>query len=110
MGQEKGVPQSACPSVLGQDPEPQTAPDVLVGILHGSHQCMNVGITVSCFGHKHLLNALNVNVKMCPKHKRANDSLHTKQVLSTSRVQGQMRQEHSISRCAKKDRTNDFKM
>ena len=37
-------PWSACWSVLGQDTEPQTAPDVLVGTLHGSHrhQCMNV--------------------------------------------------------------------
>ena len=30
-------------NVLGQNTEPQTAPDVLVGTLHGSHrhQCMN---------------------------------------------------------------------
>ena len=36
------IPSSACRSVLGQDIEPQTAPDVLVGTLHGSHhhQCM----------------------------------------------------------------------
>ena len=33
-----------CQSVLGQDTEPQTALDVLVGILHGSqrHQCLYV--------------------------------------------------------------------
>ena len=33
-----------CQSVLGHNTEPQTAPDVLVGTLHGSHhlQCMNV--------------------------------------------------------------------
>ena len=33
-----------CRSVLGQHTEPQTAPDVLVITLHGSHhhQCMNV--------------------------------------------------------------------
>ena len=30
-------PWSACWSVFGQDTEPQTAPDVLVGTLHGSH-------------------------------------------------------------------------
>ena len=30
-------PWSACWSVLGHDTEPQTAPDVLVGTLHGSH-------------------------------------------------------------------------
>ena len=37
-------PWSACQSVPGQDTEPQTTPDVLVGTLHGSHhhQCMNV--------------------------------------------------------------------
>ena len=36
-------PWSACWSVLGQDTEPQTAPDVLVGTLHVSHhlQCIN---------------------------------------------------------------------
>ena len=48
------------PLVLGQDTESQTAPDVLVGILHCSYcyQCMYVWITVSYFGQKHLLNAL----------------------------------------------------
>ena len=37
-------PWSTCRSVLGQDTEPQTAPEVLVGTLRGSHhhQCMNV--------------------------------------------------------------------
>ena len=30
-------PWSACQSVSGQDTEPQTAPDVLVGTLHGSY-------------------------------------------------------------------------
>ena len=41
-------PWSACRGVLGQDTEPQTASDVLVGTLHGSHhhRCMNVWITV----------------------------------------------------------------
>ena len=41
-------PWSACPSVLGQDTEPETAPDVLVGSSHGSHrhQCMNIWFTV----------------------------------------------------------------
>ena len=29
-------PRSACRSALGQDTEPQTAPEVLVGTLHGS--------------------------------------------------------------------------
>ena len=44
-------PWSACGSV-------QTAPGVLVGTLHGSHhhQCVNVGITVSHFGQKLLIN------------------------------------------------------
>ena len=38
------IPWYACQSVLGQDTEAQTAPDVLVGSLHGSrhHQCVNV--------------------------------------------------------------------
>ena len=38
------IPWSACRSVLGQDTAPQTAPDVVVGTLHGSHhhQCVNV--------------------------------------------------------------------
>ena len=37
-------PWSACRSVLGQDTAPQTAPDAVVGTLHGSHhhQCVNV--------------------------------------------------------------------
>ena len=58
-------PWSACWSVLGQDTEPQAAPDVLVGTLHGSyrHQCMNTWITVSRFGQKHLINA-NENSKI----------------------------------------------
>ena len=35
-------PESSCQSVLGQDTEPRTAPDLLVGTLHGSHrhQCV----------------------------------------------------------------------
>ena len=55
---------STCWSVFGQDTEPQTAPDVLVGTLHGSnrHLCMHVLITASQFGRKHLINALNVKV------------------------------------------------
>ena len=42
---------------LGKILNPRTAPDVLVGTLHGGHhhQCMNVWITVSCFGQKRLL-------------------------------------------------------
>ena len=32
----------ACRCVLEQDTEPQNAPDVLVGTLHGSHHCINV--------------------------------------------------------------------
>ena len=37
------VPWSACWGVTGQDAEPRTAPDMLVGTLHGSHrhQCIN---------------------------------------------------------------------
>ena len=52
---------AACRSVLGQDTEPQTAPDVLVDTLHGSHhhQCMNAWVTVGGFGQKRLINALN---------------------------------------------------
>ena len=48
---------SACRRILGRDIEPQTAPDVLGGTLHGSHrhQRTNVWITVSRFGQKHLL-------------------------------------------------------
>ena len=44
-------PCSACQRVLGQDTEPQTAPDVLVGTLHGSHQhqCMNVCMNYCAF-------------------------------------------------------------
>ena len=62
--QKSRIPWSACRSVLWQDTEPQTAPDVLVGFLHGSHhhQCINVSIAVSHFGQKRLLNALNVNI------------------------------------------------
>ena len=49
--------------VLGQDTEPKIAPDVLVGILHGSHcnQFMIVRITVSRFGQMRLLNALHMS-------------------------------------------------
>ena len=55
-------PWSAYQSVIGQDTEPQTAPDVLVGTLNGSRpatdriQSTNVWITVSCFGPKCLIN------------------------------------------------------
>ena len=51
---------SVCQSVLGEDTEPQTAPDVLVSTLHGSHhhQCMYV--CVSVVGQKASVNALNV--------------------------------------------------
>ena len=42
-------PCSASWSVLGQDTQPQTAPDVLVSTLHGSHrhQCTNVCMNYS---------------------------------------------------------------
>ena len=57
---------SACRSVLGQETEPQTAPDALVGTMHGSHchQSMTIWLTESIFGQKHLLNALNVNANV----------------------------------------------
>ena len=57
-------PWPACQSALGLDSKPQTAPDVLVSTLHGSHhhQCMDVWITVSLFRKKHLLNALKCRV------------------------------------------------
>ena len=46
-------------SVLRQDTEPPTAPDVLVGTLHGSHhhQCMNICMNYNYnpFGQKRLL-------------------------------------------------------
>ena len=47
-------PWSACLSVLGQETEPQTAPDVLVGTLHGSNprQFKFVWITVCRLGQK----------------------------------------------------------
>ena len=59
-----------CPSVLGQDTEPQTAPDALVGTLHGSHhhQCMNVCVNYcKSLWTMHLLNALTCkcNVNAC---------------------------------------------
>ena len=43
-------PVSACWSVPGQDTELQTAPDVLVGTLHGSHrhQCMKDIMYAKC--------------------------------------------------------------
>ena len=49
--------------------EHQTAPDVQVGTLHAS-VWICVLITVSCFGQKHLINALkrqskNINAKGC---------------------------------------------
>ena len=47
-------PLSVCWNVLGQDTEPRTAPDVLVGTLHGCH--CHQWITVSRFGQKCLLN------------------------------------------------------
>ena len=52
------------PSVLEQGTEPQTAFDVLVGMLHGIHHhqcinvCMYVWLTISHFGLKPLLNVL----------------------------------------------------
>ena len=54
------IPWSA--SVLGQDTEPQTVSDVLVGTLAAICVWMYVWITVSCFGKKHLLNTLNVKL------------------------------------------------
>ena len=55
-------------SLGSTDTETQTAPDVLVSTLRGSHrhQCvsaMYAWVTVSRFGKKCLLNVLNVNVK-----------------------------------------------
>ena len=65
---------SACWSVLGQDPEPQTAPDVLVATLHGSHchQCINMwNYCKLLWRQKHLPNALNVNVKFCSMQEKS---------------------------------------
>ena len=58
-------PWSTCQSVLGQETEPQSAPDVLVGTLHGRHrrQWTYVWITVSYFGRKRRLNALKCKYK-----------------------------------------------
>ena len=56
---------STCQHVLGQDTEPQTAPDVLVSTLHGATSIgvwMYVWIKVSCSIQKCLLNVLNVNI------------------------------------------------
>ena len=57
-----------CQSVLGQDTEPQTAPDVLVGTL-GSATTINVWmyvwINVNNFGQKSLINALKCKYKYC---------------------------------------------
>ena len=54
---------AACRSVLGQNTEPQTAPDVLVSTLHGVW--VYVWITVSHFGQNRL-NALKCQFKVCP--------------------------------------------
>ena len=58
-------PLSAYRSVFGQDTEPLTAPDVLVGTLHGNHrhQCMNV-----CMNYcKSLLTKASAKCKWKPK-------------------------------------------
>ena len=88
QGPHKAVCWPVCQSVLGQDTEPQTAPDVLVSSLHGSHrhQCINVCITVSLFGLKYLINALNVNIWLISSSKFvtvSNLKLHYNFVITT---------------------------
>ena len=63
-------PCSACWSVLGQDTEPQTAPDVLVGTLHGSHHQprMYIWIILKLIGQKCLLNVNSITPSDTPQY------------------------------------------
>lgn len=65
--------------VLGQDTEPNTAPDVLVGTLEGRHrhQCMNVWIAASRLWQKRLLNALKCKCKQLGQNRNMGASLST---------------------------------